>query len=110
MQDLPLAALLLALAICAVWLPSLRLSNAFTIPVWLVFFLGAVLTALSARYLKPIGAFALLITTASLYYIDRAPAKFARGLSRAPASSHSRQADDFGDYDESTRPPAGPLP
>ena len=80
-QDLPLAALLLALAICAVWLPSHRLSNAFIIPVWLVFFLGAVLTALSAGYLKPIGAFALLITTASLYCIDRAPSKLARGLS-----------------------------
>ena len=81
MQELPLAAGLLALAICAVWLPALRLSNTITIPLWLVLFLAAILTGLSAGYLKPVGALALLITTASLYYIDRAPSKLARGLS-----------------------------
>ena len=81
MQELPLATLLLALAFCAVWLPALRLSNTITIPVWLVVFLGAVLAALSTAYLKPIGAFALLITTASVYYVDRAPSKAARDVS-----------------------------
>ena len=81
MQELPLAAALLALAICAVWVPAIRLSNTVTLPVWPVVFVVAMLTALSTGYLKPVGALALLITAASIYYMDRAPSKLARNVS-----------------------------
>lgn len=56
---------LLALAMCAVWLPSLRVAGQFTLPPWLLLFVCAIASGLAFGYLQPpallsLGCFLLL--------------------------------------------------
>lgn len=44
---------LLALSICAVWLPSIQLAGRFNLPLWLLLFLCAATSGLATGYLQP---------------------------------------------------------
>ncbi|MES2949678.1 MAG: CPBP family intramembrane glutamic endopeptidase [Pseudomonadota bacterium] len=69
---------LLALSICAVWLPSVRLAGRFNLPPWLALFGCAVASGLITGHLQPLaivslGVFLLLAYLATRPYASRAP-------------------------------------
>lgn len=70
---LPFTFTLLAVTICAVWLPPLRLTRGRTLHAWPPLFLATIAAALSARHLTALGVMALIVTATAIYAIDRAP-------------------------------------
>lgn len=64
---MPLTFALLAIAIAAVWLPSLRLTDRFLLPPWMAIAAGAVISGFAAAVLSPVAVLALAMFFLAAY-------------------------------------------